>query len=75
MANVKGGGSIRKTAKVGPDYPEQLYDVPWGAVEFDDHWHNKERTGKTLTSPNGLTVAPDIEINEEGYNSLWEGRK
>jgi hypothetical protein len=73
MANVKGGGSIRKSIKVGPDYPEQLYDVPWGAVEFDDHWSG-DKTGKTLYSPNGLTTEPDIPVNEKGYNELWEGK-
>jgi hypothetical protein len=66
-----GGNKARNTKKVGPDYPEELYRLPWGAEM--DSFHG-DKTGKTMHTPNATTFAPEIPLHEKGYDELWKGK-
>lgn len=58
---------VRKSVKVGPNYPESLYNIPWGGEMDHDHGST---TDKTIKSMNGTTFVPPLGLNN-GYDELW----
>ena len=70
MAKEHKGGAVRKSTKVGPDYAEGRYEVPWNA-EIGGSYGSKK--GKTIDSPAGTTFEPPFSIHH-GYGELWEGK-
>lgn len=65
------GGAVRKSSKVGPDYAEGRYEVPWNA-SVDSGWFGGE-TGKSVHSPAQTTWDPPMSIHD-GYDKLWHGK-
>jgi hypothetical protein len=67
----RGGGAVRKSSKVGPDYAEGRYEVPWNC-DLDTTYGNK--TSKAIHSPAESTFEPPVGIHG-GYDKLWNGGK
>lgn len=66
-----GSPAVRKSRNVGPDYPEDRFDLPWGGG-VDSKYGND--TGKTVCSENATTFeGGDLPLHEN-YNDLWEGK-
>lgn len=75
MANEKkkGGGAVRKSERVGPDYPETHFENPLN--DGIDHWYAEGEDKRTLESPSKNTIAHvELPLIKGRYDKLWEGR-
>jgi hypothetical protein len=65
------GGEVRKSAVVGPNYPESHYENPWNAGIDEVYGKGDD---KTLLGPTSTPAAMhEIAFNpDSSYDSNWE---
>lgn len=67
------GGGVRSSTKVGPNYDEGRYDVPWN--QNIDAPFGESRDEKSILSEAGMLYENDGEpITKGKYDALWNGK-